>query len=560
MNAKKGTLVKQIWLIGFCVLLAGRVAPAQDSTPSGGDIELGRETTVLTRPLGPHGGPDYAQFLNDLFSRGVTDDTNAAVILVELFNPEQMFEPSVRARALAGLGHEQPPVGPFLSMPQVAPEQLIQAMQTPWTPQERPAIAEWLTANERLLDRLVEATRRPRLYFPLVQIEPGEMLLATPRVNLGVTRAGVVALTARAMLRAGQGRADAAGADLIALARLGTLMGQCMSYQGRLQGARNCGAATASLSVLATEEALSADQCLQLLQQMQQIRVPSMIMCTDTHARFETLDTIVHLGLDPNALVDMLALSSQRRSGQAAPPDLQAVWRQAAGQMMPGVDCNAIARRANDYYDQLVQLQRIDNFRAYRQASQEYVEQVNDMLDEARLAMQARNLDAPHSSGVNMRTRLVGSLVLASHFKPLLEGHNESLTSQTQADLTTVALALAAHKASTGRYPRRLAELEGAYLAEVPIDRYSGRPFIYSGSDTAYVLYSVGPNTYSDGGAIQEATGDDIVIQAPRPRPEIDDEIQIGPPPGWDANPDTEPAPPPGPGAGEAPSGPMWPQ
>jgi hypothetical protein len=172
-------------------------------------------------------------------------------------------------------------------------------------------------------------------------------------------------------------------------------------------------------------------------------------------------------------------------------------------------------------------------------------------MDEARVAMRARNLESRHSTGVTMRTRLVGSMILASRVKPILEAHDLCLGASVRLDLAEVALALAAYKAERGEYPARLAELAGEYLDEVPLDRYSGRGFIYSRRDEGYMLYSVGHNATSDGGAIQEYTGDDIVIQSPVPAPQFDDRIELTPPrygeqPEGPAEPNAPPAPIPG--------------
>ena len=78
------------------------------------------------------------------------------------------------------------------------------------------------------------------------------------------------------------------------------------------------------------------------------------------------------------------------------------------------------------------------------------------------------------------------------------------------ARLTQVALALQLFNSERGAYPTALSELAPAYLEKVPIDSFSGQPLIYSRSAQDYILYSVGPNMTDDGGK-----GDDLVANMP---------------------------------------------
>jgi hypothetical protein len=59
------------------------------------------------------------------------------------------------------------------------------------------------------------------------------------------------------------------------------------------------------------------------------------------------------------------------------------------------------------------------------------------------------------------------------------------------------------HKLKKGRYPGKLAELEG----NLPADPYSGKPYLYSvtpgaGPANRYQLYGVGWNQEDDGGKV----------------------------------------------------------
>jgi hypothetical protein len=72
--------------------------------------------------------------------------------------------------------------------------------------------------------------------------------------------------------------------------------------------------------------------------------------------------------------------------------------------------------------------------------------------------------------------------------------------SQTDLQLTDMALALAAYRSDQGRYPADPAKLVPNYLVEMPRDHFTGAKFVYKREGKGYVLYSVGPNGVDDGG------------------------------------------------------------
>ena len=53
-----------------------------------------------------------------------------------------------------------------------------------------------------------------------------------------------------------------------------------------------------------------------------------------------------------------------------------------------------------------------------------------------------------------------------------------------------LATALAICKADTGRYPAGLAELKPKYLAELPVDPFTGKPFEYAATEGGGVVHS----------------------------------------------------------------------
>jgi hypothetical protein len=92
---------------------------------------------------------------------------------------------------------------------------------------------------------------------------------------------------------------------------------------------------------------------------------------------------------------------------------------------------------------------------------------------------------------------LSGSDARPEHAVPLeeLRKRIETLNRLLQTDL-----AIRLFQSDHGRLPASLAELTSEYLAELPLDPYSGQALIYRPSEEEGDLYSVGPDGKDDGG------------------------------------------------------------
>ena len=104
-----------------------------------------------------------------------------------------------------------------------------------WTSQQLPPLADWVRANKRPLDLLVEGSRRPLFYSPSpTQLERRHFLLLSDLLpHVQNVRKAAYALEARAMWHLGERRPDDAWKDLLAVhrwARL-TAQGQTLTEQ-----------------------------------------------------------------------------------------------------------------------------------------------------------------------------------------------------------------------------------------------------------------------------------------------------------------------------------------
>src|SRR5262249_43817159 len=202
-----------------------------------------KETTYVTGPLDAEGYIDYEAALNDRLGKGITPEQNANVLLWKALGPRPEGGQGMPAEFFKRLGIDEPPEdGAYfvglqaylknhlkLDMTEweAVTDQQDRASQRPWVAKDYPHIASWLKANEKPLALVVEATRRPDYFNPLVSRRsekgPGGLigaLLPALQKRRELTRA----LAARAMLRAGEGDFDAAWQDLLACHRLGRLV------------------------------------------------------------------------------------------------------------------------------------------------------------------------------------------------------------------------------------------------------------------------------------------------------------------------------------------------
>ncbi len=151
-------------------------------------IVVSHETTYITQPLRSDGLPDYEQYMLDANRKGATHDNNAAVLIWHALWPGQLDPPDYEPMG-AELGFKElPRPGSTLQLPfGKENEKRVEAWwkkQHPnskdidtldimdlaskfaWTSREFPPMAEWVQANKKPLDLIVEASRRPRFYSP----------------------------------------------------------------------------------------------------------------------------------------------------------------------------------------------------------------------------------------------------------------------------------------------------------------------------------------------------------------------------------------------------------
>ena len=226
--------------IGFGIWFALQKAPPP--------LVISEQTTVVTTPLDERGRIDYETPLNDLLGRGVTPETNALVALTRVLGPRPEGGRGMPADWWKRIGAEEPPEdGDYLKADsskwfndliagdngeetirrQAINDEEDRLRKESWTTKESPHYVEWLKANDEPLSLVAVAVKRQHYFHPLIARDKDgnkQDLYETLLPYCQKLRAIANMLSIRAMWHLGEGRADAAWADIMTVHRLAGLM------------------------------------------------------------------------------------------------------------------------------------------------------------------------------------------------------------------------------------------------------------------------------------------------------------------------------------------------
>ena len=90
-------------------------------------------------------------------------------------------------------------------------------------------------------------------------------------------------------------------------------------------------------------------------------------------------------------------------------------------------------------------------------------------------------------------------------------------STEAMVDLMRIGLLLETHYAESGSYPDSLDAIAQDLGGSVPVDPFTGQPYVYIPGEHTFTLYSVGANRHDNGGS-HEYFGGDIVWRGTRPR------------------------------------------
>jgi hypothetical protein len=488
---------------------------------------LGKETTYVTGPLDKEGYIDYEAALNDRLGKGITPEKNANVLLWKVLGPRPEGGKGMPAAFFERLGIKEPPPGGdyFVPMSTYIREHLklapadIDALideqgrvtQRPWNAKDHPRIAAWLKLNEKQLALVIEATKRPHYFNPLIcqrtdSESHGLMSALLPGVQK--CRELATALTARAMLRVAEGQYDEAWQDLLACHRLGRLVGRGAMLIDALVGLAIDQVACNAELVYLERARLTPAQIRDRLKDLQGLPPTSpMADKLDLGERFMYLDSLQLIHRGGVSTLEGFA------DGKRKKPTAEELQGLAMLDWAPGL------RNANRWYSRMAAALRKPE-RAEREKEFDKIE--GDLKDMKSDAVRAENL-ARLAFGKGAPDKAAGKVIcdiLLGLLTPAIRKVQSAYDrcEQVQRNLH-VAFALAIYHKEHGRYPAKLDELAPRYLAVVPNDLFAGKPLIYRPSEKGYLVYSVGANGKDEGGHWydDDPPGDDPRVRMPLP-------------------------------------------
>ncbi len=502
---------------------------AAHSVP-GPKLQLGPDTTVIEAPLRSDGTPDYVAALDAMMSEGVSDENNAAPLLLRVWGDNEDEQISNKLLQRLGMTREdlqsdarmvpwdqwlkdnvEPPkgfegeAGSSYEMPgetisaadwyamnlQIVQQVLLERGLV------NPYLEGYVAAHGKSFELLEQASRRPRMYIPLMASFGDHQVLTAMlgSSNMGSTFDSANLLRGRALLGLSKSDTAAAWKDILIMLRLARHQSQSPSLIALLIAYANSGMGNQmGMDILARKQ-LPPRLGREVLKELQQLPpVGDLKQTLDKGERFFGLDA---------------ALGTYR--GMSRIP--------------PQYDINIILRNLNQSYDELVAIAGIDRVKepaAYQSA----VAQHEKRMLQSRARMPHVYGPVYAVGGVFGRkhaSEAIGA-IFSNLLIPAIYGTEESVNrEQVTYKLMLTGLALSIYKAERGNYPESLDKLVPDLLSEVPVDDFSGKPLIYKLADdkTGYLLYSVGPNGQDDGGKRTFDTDeDDIVLQVPPPPPE----------------------------------------
>ena len=505
-------------------------------------VRVGRETTFVTTPLAEDGLPNFSLAILDNYRSGVTADNNAAGPFWQAMGPRDL-SPEEFAAICKDLGLEPPAPGPFLTSVtdkataerfeqwiaaqhggdeernQEAVEALLRApfdeasiKTRPWTAEQLPPLAAWLEENERPLDLLVEASRRPRFFSPPpnVLLDPHTSVIDMKLSHAEFTREAVRSLLPRAMERLGDGHHDQAWQDVLACWRLGELIGAGPTLVETLVGIATRGAAAEGTRAILNSPTLPAETARTILLDLQSLESSlPLIHAVDFVERLSLIDAGLRLA------TGRLGGAPNVGDGTQAKP--------------PALDAKAWLKTSNSFFDRAAAALTVEDWQARN-------DQLDLLFNDLSGAAQKSGLQTAFAMLVPAKR----SQILADRFLDVTAPALRAYVAAHQRDeanmtLVRIGAALAVYRTEHGDYPAALDDLtRTGVLSKLPDDPFTTAPFRYERRDNGYLLYSLYENRRDDGGSdvsrrivagewVVEETGtspsaSDLVIRLPLPQ------------------------------------------
>ena len=468
---------------------------------------VSRETTFVTEPIDDEGFVDYLEALNRAASVDVTSDNNAAVLFAEADMGILKYSPAQRRLYCEKIGIEPKSAAkiPFAVRRNSAVDEdptLKRALSGSWNSNELPDVFDWIESNSAALELIIQGTKRPKCYIPLLPEESSETSARLVNVLLPVHQASrevARCLCARANLRLGQGNLTLAKDDLIACHRLGRQMGYSPFLICALVANSNDSIACTGDTQVLQSGLLDAVVAKDYLRELQQLPpLPAMADKLDFGERLSILEMLTSMHfLDSGSNVEAIENLQTYR--------------------------DAVLRACNARFDAFVAAMRLSKNSERLGEEQRLLEQLRQLLPPNYQLDRNKSLDAykikireelaghpPAEVG-----RAIGDIQVSLLFPNIRDTTKSETRARVRNDLIGLGFELLLFKWDTGKFPRSLDDLTPTYVASLPIDAYSDKSFHYQTTNSGCKLWSVGLDSvdHTTQGELQPAMIDDIILE-----------------------------------------------
>lgn len=490
--------------MGLCLFVALTAESGDSDAPR---IKVSPETTRITGPLKKNGTVDYAAYLNEKNSRGVTPEKNGAVWYWRAIGPHRSTSKQYRdeqvqllgTNVFAGEGPWLLDMGDFgqqkihageISSQEAFSKQWDKASETFWTEEEYPSIAEWLKANEKPLKLVEKGGLQPDYYSPLQEDYP---LIASLLTRVQLHREFARMLHVRAMLNAGRKDYDAASRDLMSMFHLAWQTGRGPTAIEGLVGCAITAIAEDSLQKLITETDISEKQLAKLQKELSSIGpVFDVVRALDECERFICLDAIQYASRNnSDEVLNLLELDFRNTS--------LTVRLMQWGLLKSDIDWNVSMQRINEHMDELISIQKLPSYAERKQGFTEFANRNAETQRKVNsIPFLAVSFIIPESGDER-----VGQLMETSLLPALQQIGEASNRAEVRRRASPLGCAIERYRRLKGNYPPNLATLVPTYIEKLPSDPYTDKSFVYrvNSDRSEFAVFTFGPNERDNNGA-----------------------------------------------------------
>lgn len=506
---------KTVWRILFCIIAMVFIVLGTWSLVNFANVrgesepfaKISRETTYATSPLDKNGNVNYAKYLDEKWREGVTPNENAVVLFAEIMGPGRLFGVEREAECFERIGLEplKNDGDYFLShhafirsfhlnkaAEETFSDEYVKAIFKPWTEEKYPRIADWLSANEHLEEKIRKAARRPKIYFPN-WVPSFEKERHDSPAGFGefshFSIDGLPNFTQiSALKRIALGQLDEAIIDATTVYHFGRLFNQ-LNGESSISDAKHCFRYSLYLfRLIVNSDEVTPDQVERIEKFIRGNNFEvNYSAAVDLGGRIRFLSAVQTAATDGGKwFVDNFEIDYEDRP----------VIKRQVGVILAAVDWNTVLREINETHDRLM---AILNNRNIRMQIAEFVSLGKELEYDSDELFSAFEVGSVLAGTPISKARWMVKLFFnnyAENVPDYFSFHVPRIifSIRLEKELSLVAIALEKYRLQNDHYPGNLATLVPAYLKKLPSDPFGSGPFKYRLEEGQYLLSSVGPN------------------------------------------------------------------